>query len=49
MSGVRAADEDPDLVAFVSLASEWEDSPDFRAEYEVDIRQAASRLLGRSN
>jgi hypothetical protein len=34
------------LSPFVGLASEWEDHPDYRAEYELDILNAARQLLG---
>lgn len=34
-----------ELTVFVGCASEWEDDPDHRAEYEADIRAAAAALL----
>jgi hypothetical protein len=43
----NSAYDDPLLVAFVGLASEWEDSPTYRAEYEADIREAAYSLKRR--
>ena len=38
-------DADRSLLVFVGLASEWEDVPQNRAEYEADILQEARRLL----
>ena len=32
------------LLPFIGLASEWEDRPDFRAEYEGEIWEAAKKL-----
>ncbi len=32
------------LLPFIGLASEWEDRPEFRREYEADILQAARAL-----
>jgi hypothetical protein len=49
LAGVQGGYEDLDLVAFVGLASEWEDSPEHRAEYEQDILLAAWRLVGASS
>jgi hypothetical protein len=37
---------DSSLLAFVGLASEWEDSPHYRPEYEADIMEEAQRLVG---
>ena len=36
---------DSSLLAFVGLASEWEDSPRYRPEYEADIMEEAQRLV----
>ena len=36
-----------ELLVFVGLASEWEDSPEHRAAYEDDIRRAADRFRAR--
>jgi hypothetical protein len=33
------------LIQFVGLASEWEDSPAHRVEYDQDIREASVNLL----
>lgn len=35
---------DRSLLTFVGLASEWEDSPDYRTQYEADILDEARRL-----
>ena len=35
-----------DLVDFVGLASEWEDCPEQRTDFETEIVEAARRLLG---
>ena len=35
-----------DLTVFVGLASEWEDDPAHRDEYEQDILEAARNYLG---
>ncbi|MGE3820813.1 MAG: hypothetical protein AB7I30_15475 [Isosphaeraceae bacterium] len=32
------------ILPFIGLASEWEDSPEFRREYEADVLQAAREL-----
>jgi hypothetical protein len=37
-----------DLTVFVGLASEWEDAPDHRAEYERDMLAEARALLDRT-
>ena len=36
------------LLPFIGLASEWEDCPEYRPEYEADIIQAAHELAGSS-
>jgi hypothetical protein len=36
---------DSSLLAFVGLASEWEDSPRYRLEYEAAIMEEAQRLV----
>jgi len=36
---------DPSLMAFIGLASEWEDSPRYRPEYEANIMGEAQRLM----
>jgi hypothetical protein len=38
-------DADRSLLVFVGLASEWEDVPQYRSEYEAGILQEARRLL----
>ena len=37
-----------DLVPFIGLASEWEDDPEHRAEYEQDMLAEARALLARA-
>jgi hypothetical protein len=37
-----------DLTPFVGLASEWEDNPEYRAEYEHDMLTEARALLDRA-
>jgi hypothetical protein len=37
------------LLPFVGLASEWEDRPEFRHEYEADILQVARELVEGGN
>jgi hypothetical protein len=39
-------DADRSLLSFAGLASEWEDVPQYRPQYEADILQEARRLLG---
>ncbi|HEY1861324.1 MAG TPA: hypothetical protein VGG61_13265, partial [Gemmataceae bacterium] len=40
-------DSDRSLLIFVGLASEWEDVPQHRSQYETDIIDEARRLLER--
>lgn len=40
------SDSDPSLRVFVGLASEWEDTPQYRLEYEDDMVAEARRMLG---
>jgi hypothetical protein len=40
------SDADQSLKSFVGLASEWEDVPQYRPQYEAEIVQEAHRLLG---
>jgi hypothetical protein len=36
-----------ELMGFVGLASEWEDQPEFRVQYEEDMREEARKFLAR--
>jgi hypothetical protein len=46
--GWERLDRPDDLRPFVGLASEWEDDPEHRAEYEHDMLTAARSLLARA-
>lgn len=44
----RAPGIEPDLRPFIGLASEWEDAPEFRFDYEADIVAEATKFLAGS-
>lgn len=41
----RVPQVEPELRAFVGMASEWEDSAEFRSQYDVDIVECARRYI----
>lgn len=41
-------DADQSLLDFVGLASEWEDAPQYRVDYDADIVEEARRLLAKN-
>lgn len=41
----RVPDIEPELRPFIGFASEWEDAPKFRSDYEADIVAEATRLI----